>query len=206
MVPALIVAAVILAILLVWWLTAGQATRPCPAWLAWMVELENPIFRNQRSAAIIAGLAVEPGMHVLDVGCGPGRLTMPLARAVGPTGEVVAVDVQEAMLARAAQRVKAAQLENVLFVRAKVGEGSLAVGAFDRAVLVAVLGEIPDRQAAMKEIFAALKPGGVLAVAEVIADPHFQRRANVMDLAQAAGFRLKHAHGGRIAYVLYLEK
>lgn len=39
-------------------------------------------------------------MRVLDAGCGPGRLTIPLARQVGPTGEVVALDVQQGMLKR----------------------------------------------------------------------------------------------------------
>ena len=47
---------------------------PCPAWLAWMVELENPLARENRAACIVARLGLEPGMKVLDAGCGPGRL------------------------------------------------------------------------------------------------------------------------------------
>jgi ubiquinone/menaquinone biosynthesis C-methylase UbiE len=82
----------------------------------------------------------------------------------------------------------------------------LHFGSFDRAVLVAVLGEIPDRQAALRDIFGVLKPGGILAVTEVIVDPHFQRRGKVIALASLVGFREKFRTGGRLAYSIYLEK
>src|SRR5215210_6349596 len=56
---------------------------------------------------LIGRLDLAPGMRVLDAGCGPGRLTIPLARAVGPTGEVVALDGQSAMLAKLEERLDA---------------------------------------------------------------------------------------------------
>jgi predicted methyltransferase len=73
-------------------------------------------------------------------------------------------------------------------------------------VLVTVLGEIPDREMALTEVFAGLKPGGILSVTEVIFDPHFQRQATVRQLASAAGFRHKAVFGNRIAYTMHLEK
>ncbi len=69
-----------------------------------------------------------------------------------------------------------------------------------------VLGEIPDRESALSEIFAALKPGGILSVTEVIFDPHFQRRGTVAELAKAAGFRERAMFGNRFAYTLHFEK
>ena len=69
-----------------------------------------------------------------------------------------------------------------------------------------VLGEIPDRESALKEIHSALKPGGILSVTEVIFDPHFQRRESVLRLAQAAGFRERNFFGRSLAYTLHLEK
>ena len=69
-----------------------------------------------------------------------------------------------------------------------------------------VLGEIPDREAALREILAALKPGGMLSVTEIIFDPHFQSRATITQLARSAGFREKAFYGNRIAYTLNLEK
>lgn len=204
---ALIALAMLSVILsLTWRLFSRRRSLPCPAWLGWMVELDNPFTRTNRAAVIVEHLALLPGMAVVDVGCGPGRLTVPTAQAVGAEGRVVAVDMQEGMLDRARAKVLAAGLANVEFVQAGVGEGGLEVGVFDRALLVTVLGEIPDRETAFREIFASLKPGGILSVTEVIFDPHFQRRSAVTRLATAAGFREKAFHGHRLAYTLHLER
>jgi len=73
-------------------------------------------------------------------------------------------------------------------------------------VLVTVLGEIPDREAAMREIFDALKPGGMVSVTEIIFDPHFQSRPTVARLARVVGLRERAFHGNRVAFTLNLEK
>jgi ubiquinone/menaquinone biosynthesis C-methylase UbiE len=147
-------------------------------------------------------------MAVLDVGCGPGRLTIPVAKQVGPTGYVVAIDIQSGMLDRARFRVEQSGLDNVQFRQVAVGEGQakLAQAEFDRVVLVTVLGEIPNRETALKEIYAAVKPGGILSVTEIIFDPHFQSRRTVLRFAEAAGFRESAFYGNRVAYTLNLEK
>lgn len=145
-------------------------------------------------------------MTVLDAGCGPGRLTIPLAKAVGPLGCVVAVDLQVGMLDRTRKKAQGAHLDNIEFIRAGLGDGRLGQERFDRALLVTVLGEVPNREGALKEIFNALKPGGLLSVTEVIFDPHFQRQQTVLRRAGTAGFREKATHGNRIAYTMILEK
>ena len=187
-----------------WWLASRHG--PCPVWLRWLVELDNPFTRTNRAHVIIEHLDLAPGMYVLDVGCGPGRLTIPLAKAVDENGCVVAIDVQAGMLERARERAEAAKLTNIRFVRAAIERETLERGWADRAVLVTVLGEIPDRAAALAETFAALKPGGILSVTEVVFDPHFQRQATVRQLASAAGFRHKALFGNRLAYTMHLEK
>ena len=156
----------------VWRLASRRRSLPCPVWLRWFVELDNPFTRTNRAAFIVETLALSDGMTVLDAGCGPGRLTVPLARGVGPSGRVVAVDIQPGMLARARTRTEAAGCTNAEFVAAALGDGNLPDDHFDRVVLVTVLGEIPDRAAALTELFRALKPGGILAIVEVIFDPH----------------------------------
>lgn len=191
---------------LIWRLSSRRHELPCPAWLGWMVEMDNPFTKVNRARVIVGLLELTPGMTVLDAGCGPGRLTLPLAQAVGPQGQVLALDVQEEMLARVREKVQAAVLQNVQYQQGGLGEGKLPQAHFDRAVLVTVLGEIPDQVAALKEIYGALKPGGVLSVTEVIFDPHFQRRETVLQAARAAGFKEKNLFGRSLAYTLHLEK
>jgi ubiquinone/menaquinone biosynthesis C-methylase UbiE len=190
----------------VWLVVSRRRSLPCPVWLRWMVELDNPFTKTNRAHVIIEHLRVAPGMYVLDVGCGPGRLTVPLARAVGENGCVAAIDVQAGMLKRAQEKAAAAKLANIRFVHAAIGPETIERGRADRAVLVTVLGEIPDRQAALAEIFRGLKPGGILSVTEVVFDPHFQRQATVRQLSSAAGFRYKALFGNRLAYTMHLEK
>lgn len=189
-----------------WRLGSRRLSLPCPVWLRWLVELDNPFTRIARAKVIIEHLDLRPGMSVLDMGCGPGRLSVPLARAVGADGRVVAVDSQAGMLRRAREKARGANVANIDFVEADAGGGSLGHELFDRALLVSVLGEIRDREAALQEIFAALRPGGVLSVTEVIFDPHFQGRETVRRRAMAAGFHEQAFFGSRIAFTLNLQR
>jgi len=199
-------ASVIVLVGIVWSVLARSRRIPCQVWLAWLVELDNPFTRTNRADVIIDRSDVRPGMAVLDLGCGPGRLTVPLARRVGAQGHVVAVDIRDGMLDRARDKARAAGLTNIQFIRGAAGEVALGNDRFDRTFLVTVLGEIPDRDAALKEIFAALKPGGTLSVTEVVFDPHFQTRGRVVRRAEAVGFREAARHGKRFAFTLILQK
>src|SRR5215208_234358 len=98
---------------------------------------------------LIERLDLTPGMRVLDAGCGPGRLTIPLAKAVGPAGEIVALDGQPGMLAKLEDRLKAGGITNVRLLRASLGEGVLQERRFDRVVLATVLGDVRYRASAV---------------------------------------------------------
>ncbi len=189
-----------------WRFFARRYSLPCPTWLGWLVELDNPFTTINRAATIVQHLELAQGMSVVDVGCGPGRVTIPVACAVGQTGEVVALDIQAGMLQQTHEKARAANLTNITFLESGIGEKKLRHNKFDRALLVTVLGEIPNQEAALKEIFDVLKPGGMLSVTEIIFDPHFQRRSTVRKLAGAVGFREKKTFGSCIAYTLNLEK
>ncbi len=188
-----------------WRFAVRRHTLPCPSWLSWL--LENPFMNSVAGAeSILDRLAVRPSMKVLDVGCGPGRLAVPAAQRVGVGGEVVALDLQSAMLGRLQQKIDAAGLTNLRLLQAGAGDGTLPQNTFDRALLVTVLGEIPDRKAALAEIYRALKPGGILSITEVLPDPHFQTPHTVRQLAFEIGFE-EIAHFGVFpAYTIHLRK
>ena len=202
-VPLAILAIAVLAVWLIWRAVSRRRSLPCPSWLGWMVD--NSL-SGRRTSATVALLELAPGLHVLDAGCGPGRLTIPIAEAVGPGGTVVAVDIQPEMLRRARSKATQASVANVQFLHAALGEAQLPRSHFDRAVLVTVLGEIPDRLAALREIRSALKPGGFLLVNEVMADPHYQSIRTVAAFAEEAGFRAGAIYGNRFAFSIKLER
>lgn len=189
-----------------WRYGSRKTSVPCPSWLSWMLEIGGTADRPFGRGRAIDELELRPGMRVADVGCGPGVLTLPIARAVAPGGEVVALDMQAKMLDRMQRRMDKAGMTNVRAVCAGAGDGQLPHSHFDRAVLSTVLGEIPDRVRALREIRDALKPGGYLVVAEVFGDPHYQFRKKVMKLARAAGLEPGETRGGFFAYTMRLYR
>ena len=97
----------------------------------------------------------------MDVGSGPGSVTPLLARAAGPDGLALGVDISEPMLARA---VRAAAGPQVGFLRADAQRLPLRDQTVGAAVSIAVLQLIPDPAATLSEIARVLRPGGRLAV------------------------------------------
>jgi len=184
-------------------LTARIQPRPCPP--SFIFVLDNP-FTAGYHQSILTRLDLSPGLVVLDAGCGPGLLTIPIAKTVGPQGKVFAVDVQEAMLERAKRTAESAGLRNITFLHTGLGEGKLPPAAFDRALLVTVLGEIPDRPAALREIYASLKPGGFLSITEVLPDPDYQPRSKVKKLAREAGFQIHSEYGNFFTFTVNVVK
>ena len=180
--------------------------RPCPWWLRFL--LENPYMEKWAGAsALIERVGLCPGMKVLDVGCGPGRLAIPFAKHIGPEGQVVAFDVQQPMLDLVRQRVAEHGLANVQLVHGTAGQGAIPWKAyFDRAVLVTVLGEVRNKPQALKEIFGALKSGGILSITEVLPDPDYQTAGTVLRLCRQAGFQPGSRYGHRVAYTFNFEK
>ena len=203
LVLSLVIVVAIAAGWMAWRLVSRRGTFPCPTSITWL--LDNP-FTAGYHAAVISRLDLSAGLDVLDAGCGPGLLTVPIARAVAPKGRVLALDVQEGMIQKAKGRVAEAGLTNVDFLVGGLGQGKLPNSAFDRALLVTVLGEIPDRVGALREIYASLKPGGFLSITEVLPDPHYQPLRRVVALAGQVGFQVRERHGSWFAYTVNVEK
>ena len=114
---------------------------------------------------ILDGLA-RPGEVGIDLGCGPGYFTLPLAELVGETGQVIAVDVQQEMLDKVRERAELAGLASrIRFVRPDA-DGLGAVGPADFALAFWMVHEVPDRLPFLRQVHDSLKPGGRLLLAE----------------------------------------
>jgi ubiquinone/menaquinone biosynthesis C-methylase UbiE len=190
---------------LIWRFLSRRWSLPCPTSLIWM--LEHRLMDNVAGSKIIIRRAkIQPGMVVLDAGCGPGRVSLPLANYLGSAGKVIALDVQPAMLALLRGRIKQAGVNNIEILETNLGGGGLPVAAIDRALMVTVLGEIPNRRKALEEIYHALKPGGILSITEVLPDPHYQSRKTVRSLGRQAGFMIDEVYVGFRAFTCNLIK
>lgn len=191
---------------IIWRLLSHVWNLPLPSWLHWLVELDNPFTPANKAPFIIKHLELQPSMNVLDAGCGPGRLTLPLAKAIKDEGEVTALDIQEAMLQKVKTKMQAKGLQNIRFLQSTLGEKTLENNYYDRVVLATVLGEIPQKEKALKELFHALKPGGILSITEVIFDCHFQRKSKLRKLAKLVGFEESKYVGNPFAFNLHFQK
>lgn len=145
--------------------------------------------------ATLDRIGLHLGQRVLEIGPGPGRLLIPAARRVLPGGEVVGLDIQPGMIERLKARATRAGVSNLTTILGDATRSHFPPEGFDVAYFCTVLGEIPDREAALRQCHAALKPGGLLSITEIFPDPHYQSRATVQRLAEAAGFRLKETRG-----------
>lgn len=191
--------------LLGWRLLTKLYHLPCPP--VFIFILESKMMENVAGPeAIIQRAGIKPDMRVLDAGCGPGRMSVPLAAFLGQQGKLVSLDVQEEMLNRLSQRLEKRGLDTVEMIQGGLGSARLGENRFDRALLITVLGEIPDQAAALEELYRALVPGGILSITEVLPDPHYQRLAKVQRLGAAAGFQPQLAHKSWRSYTLNLVK
>ena len=103
---------------------------------------------------------LKPSMQLLDIGCGPGGITLGLAHAVAP-GQVTAIDIEQAQIDRARERTKENNISNIKFEIASVFDLPYQDNSFDAIFMSAVLSNLQRPQDAVDEVFRVLKPGGV---------------------------------------------
>jgi SAM-dependent methyltransferase len=144
----------------------------------------------QPARATLEAFRIDAGQTVLEIGPGPGYFTIEASRMVGPSGRIVCLDVQREMASILRGRLRERGVANAHPLAGDATRLPLAGGSVDAAFLVAVLGEVPDRPAALLELRRVLRPGGVLAFSETLRDPDYVFEDTLRDLCRMAGFEL----------------
>src|SRR5262249_4269549 len=117
-------------------------------------------------ARLVEILKLKPGEVVADVGAGSGYLSFRLAEKVGPTGKVLAVDIQPEMLAIIRQKMKDKGVTNVVPVLGAISDPKLPAAGVDMIILVDVYHELSHPYEMTEAMVKALKPGGRLVFVE----------------------------------------
>jgi protein-L-isoaspartate O-methyltransferase len=144
-----------------WWRTHPSA---CPYSQRFWVEAPHPLITRLRDA-----LAPVGGERLLEVGPGTGYYTLPVARWLGPDGVLEVLDLQREMLDHTMRAVRERGLGNVIATEGDARMLPYEENRFDGAFLVATLGEVPDQNAALRELARVIKSRGRLVVESSLA-------------------------------------
>jgi ubiquinone/menaquinone biosynthesis C-methylase UbiE len=177
-----------------WWRKNPSA---CPYGQRFWVEAPHPFITRDRLREV---LRPQPGERLLEVGVGTGYYSCDLAEWVAPGGTLELFDLQQEFLDHVMRAAAERGLTNLVPTRGDATALPYEDASIDAVVLTAVLGEIPDRLAALREIRRVLKPEGRLLVGELFGDPHFTSCGSLRQLAAEAGLELVEVSGPAFGY------
>lgn len=143
--------------------------------------------------------------RVLEVGAGSGFYSVEIARRIS-AGRLELLDLQPGMLVKAQRKLEAAGLFNVGYTLADAGDLPLEADSFDVVFLVAVLGEIANQGAFLRQTHRVLKFGGILSISEHLPDPDFSPFAKVKSLVEKEGFEFFERYGTKWSYTVNFKK
>ena len=176
-----------------------------PHQLSWLIDY--PLRRLLLTLGQLADrLPLSASSNVIEVGPGSGYFSAELARRV-PQGRLELLDVQPEMLAKARRKLHSRGYRNVAYTTYDASERLPFLDeSFDVAVMVAVLGEVPDAQSCLHELFRLLRRGGVLAIHEHVPDPDRIPFEELQTLVEACGFRFCQRWGPLWNYTATFER
>lgn len=164
--------------------------------------LDHPVrMRYRDPVATLGPFGIGPGDSVLDLGCGTGTFTVEMARQVGSSGRVHAVDIQALMIEAARARVESTDVASrVNFHHCGAYSLPLESDSVDVAIAIASLSEMPQPLFALEEVRRVLKPGGRLAVSEEMPHTGYALQRTVRQWLQEVGFRYGGLRGTPFCY------
>jgi ubiquinone/menaquinone biosynthesis C-methylase UbiE len=182
-----------------WWRKNPSA---CPYGQRFWIEASHPFITRER---LREALAPQPGDTVLEVGPGTGYYALDSAGRLAPGGTLHVFDLQQEMLDHTMARARERGIANIEPRQGDARALPYGDGAFDAAYLVAVLGEIPDQDAALRELARVVKPGGRVVVGELFGDPHMVTERSLRSRAAAAGMTFERRVGPPVGYFAVLR-
>jgi SAM-dependent methyltransferase len=172
-----------------WWRHHPSA---CPYSQRLWVEAPHPLITRAR---LREALDPRPGERLLEVGPGTGYYSLPVGGWIGPGGALELADVQPEMLEHTMRRAREAGLANLAATEADARDLPFEASRFDGAFLVTVLGEVPDQDAALRELARVVRPGGRVVVGELFGDPHWVAPGTLRGRGERAGLRFERRVG-----------
>jgi ubiquinone/menaquinone biosynthesis C-methylase UbiE len=169
----------------------------CPYSQRWMLEVPRPYLGRRRLREILEPV---PGERILEVGPGTGFFAVPVATWLRggegrDPGSLAVFDIQPEMLDHTMRRASEQGLDNVEAIQGDATRLPYDDGTFDAVYLVTVLGEIPDQDAALRELHRVLKPTGRVVFGETVLDPHLVTMGALRERAERAGLRFERRLG-----------
>jgi SAM-dependent methyltransferase len=183
-----------------WWRKNPSA---CPYGQRFWVEAPHPIITRDRLREV---LRPEPGERLLEIGVGTGYYSLDMAEWVGPEGKLELFDLQEKFLDHVMRAAGERGVTNLVPTQGDATALPFEDASVDAVVLTAVLGEIPDTAAALREIRRVLKSDGRLVVGELFGDPHFTALGSLKGQAGAAGLTYGEHSGNWFGYFARLGR
>jgi ubiquinone/menaquinone biosynthesis C-methylase UbiE len=182
----------------------GRRIAPAMTHLAanWLIRAERE--SEEDPAQMVGQLGLKPGMVVCDMGCGNGFYSLILADKVGPTGKVLAVDIQPEMLQLLSRRAAEAKHENIDMILGTVTDPKLPTNEVDLILMVDVYHEFSHPQAMLAAIRKSLKPEGRIALVEFreedpsvpIKPEHKMSKRQILKEYAANGFKVGSEYDG----------
>lgn len=140
----------------------------------WAKEFDAPErIAWQKPEEVVTLLQLAAGMKVADIGAGTGYFEPYLAKAVGQSGQVLALDIEDSMVKYIDERMHHDKITNVTAIKVPLDDPKLAPASVDRILFVDTWHHVAGRDAYAKKLYEALVPGGFVAIVDFTMEaPH----------------------------------
>ena len=167
----------------------SEKNRVCP--VEFSNSLDNKIRRCLQNPQKILKPFINEGMKVLDIGCGPGFFSIELAKMVGNSGKVFAVDLQEGMLQKIRDKIKGTELEERIILIKSEQDRFTVPEKVDFILAFYMVHEVPDKNKLFEALINILNDKGQFLLVEPKLFHVSQKEfSTTLQIAEKAGFKI----------------